>query len=227
MRGALLKLSPDSALLVVESRNAAGVPYLLDAGQQKTLAAWTAAWAKRSGARVWLHDGKRGVARLGEMADSSSAVSQSKAVKHPILTVSGGGGYQWTGGGSYGVFGGEVTLRLHKFLRIGVLARPSVSEPVLDPVTGDSLGRMVLVPASIGARLRFVTPFVQVIGLGFQIAWSPNATEGPPVLAGVLASWGGETPFGSSPVFVRPQVELGNLGPFFAVRGLAEVGFAL
>ena len=227
MRGALVKLAPDSTLLVVESRNAAGVPYLLDAGQQKTLASWTASWAKRNGARVWLHDGKRGVARLGEMADSSNSVVSARAVEHPILTVSAGGGYQWTGGGSYAVFGGEVTLRLHKFLRIGVRARPSVSQPVLDPVTGDSLGRMVLVPATLGARLRFVTPFVQVIGLDFQIAWSPNATEGPPVLAGVLGSYGVEIPFGESPVFVRPQVELGNLGPFFAIRGVAEVGFTL
>jgi hypothetical protein len=66
-----------------------------------------------------------------------------------------------------------------------------------------------------------------VIGLDAQVAGSPDGTDSPPVLVGVLASWGVEIPLGPSPLFVRAAVEVGNLGPFFSVRGLVSLGVAV
>ena len=129
-------------------------------------------------------------------------------------------------GASYAALSAEGSVRLHRFLRLAVGARPAVSQPVLDPSTGQERGRMVLVPVTVGARLRFAEPFVQVVGLDVQLAGSPDATEGPDVLVGALASYGVEVPLGDSPLSFRPMVELGNLGPFFVVRGLAGLSVA-
>jgi hypothetical protein len=209
----------------------------LDAGPQGALARWLSSRAGRGGARVWIHDGEAATCKLGEELRTvrrqarkpivGSDEPERAGAEHRAVIVALGGGYQSTGRGSYGALAADVSVRLFRPLRLAVTVRPALSQPVVDPTTGDSLGRMSLLTFAIGPRLRFTRPIVQVIGLGFQLAWSPHATVGSALIAGPVVTFGFDLPLGASPLFLRPLLEVGTLGRFFQFRGMLQLGAAL
>jgi hypothetical protein len=249
LRGARLHLESGSvvaALLPAESSAALG---RLDGERQKSLAAWVARLAGRPGSRVWVHDGRKSLLRLGEsatVAPSSGAAgalgagagssgsrppSRSPAWGDPVFDVHLGGGWMWTGGGHYGLGAADVSLRLVRALRLAVSVRAGVSQAVKDPGSGEMLGRMLLVPVALGPRLRVARPFIQQISVQFQIAANEGERGGKlgerRPAAGLLGSWGVEIPLGDSPLVLRPHLEAGILGRFFSLRALFGLGIVV
>jgi hypothetical protein len=118
-------------------------------------------------------------------------------------------------------------VRIKGPLRVAVGTRLMVSQPVVDPATDENLGVMFLAPVLVGPQLRLTAPFVQLVGLHFQIAGNPGGSTGGAVLPGALLQLGAEFPLGPSRLLVRPSVEVGNLGKFFTFRALVTLGLAL
>ena len=237
LRGARIRVESDQAVALATPELLPAAAAKMEAGPQRALARWLAARTGRAGARVWIHDGDQATCKLGEEARAvrrerrikppPKERPEAKSAEHRLLILTLGGGYQSTGRGSYATLAADVSLRLFRPLRLAVAARPALSQPVIDPATGDSLGRMSLVTLTIGPRLRFNRPFVQVLGLGLQLAVSPDASVGDPVLLGPVLTFGFDIPLGASPLFLRPMLEVGTLGPFFQFRGMLTLGAAL
>ena len=237
LRGARVRVDSDQPVALAPPERLPAACAKLDTAPQGALAHWLASRVGRSGARVWIHDGHRSTCRLAEGPRSVRRRARKPTVgddppdrvaaEHRVLILALGGGYQTTGRGSYGALATDVSLRLLRPLRLAITVRPSISEPVTDPITGESLGRMGLVTFAIGPRLRFTRPFVQVVGLGFQLAWNPDASVGSPLIAGPVATLGFDLPLGGSPLFFRPLLEVGTLGRFFQFRGMVQLGAVL
>ncbi|MCO4771203.1 MAG: hypothetical protein KDA24_14310, partial [Deltaproteobacteria bacterium] len=236
--GAVVRLIEDDIVAAALPKHMAEAGRRMELEQQRVLASWVKRWAGVREGRVWIRDGKD-VYRLGEIdADRIEVVGEpskagpkgitlTKAQRDPVVLLNLGGGYQFAGRGSYGGLSGEASIRVKGPFRVALGARVMFSQPVIDPATDESLGSMWMVPGLVGAQLRLVAPFVQIIGLHFQMAGNPGGTTGGPVLPGAALQLGAEFPLGSSRLLIRPSVEVGNLGKFFTFRALIGVGLAL
>jgi len=232
LRGARVRVEADQAVALATPELLPAAAKKLEAGPQRSLARWLGARAGRSHARVWIHDGASTVCRLGEEVATvrrkpAKERPEARAAEHRPLILTLGGGYQSTGRGSYGALAFDVSLRLFKPLRLAVWIRPAISQPVIDPATGERLGRMGLLTLGIGPRLRFNRPIVQVIGLSLQLAPNLDGSLGGPVLLGPALTFGFDIPLGGTPLFLRPFIEVGTLGRFFQFRGALALGAAI
>jgi hypothetical protein len=238
LRGARVQLSADDAVALAPPTSLPTAAAKMELEPQHALARWLGRQSNRAGARAWIHDGHDATAKLGEEAPTvrqgprrTPTVGRDRpeplAGRDRLLIIALGGGYQSTGRGSYGALALDVSVRLFRPLRLAVFARPAISEPVIDPATGESLGRMGLLTFGLGPRLRFTRPFVQVIGLGLQLAPSPDASVGGAVVVGPVASFGADIPLGSSPLVLRPLIEVGSLGRFFQFRGMLQLALVV
>jgi hypothetical protein len=91
---------------------------------------------------------------------------------------------------------------------------------------GQSLS--VLVPFGVGPHLRFggadqVSPSLAVLA---HLAFDADA-DGVRFLPGVAAHAGVDVPLGSSPLALRPAVEVGNLARLFVLRAGVSVVVSL
>ncbi len=109
-----------------------------------------------------------------------------------------------------------------------VLVRPALGQPGLDPAGEPTADRPLLFAFGAGAVLLFNGPVRPRIGLGVQFAPNPDGIgsgteDAPRFLAGFAGSAGVDIPLGSSPVALRAAAGVGNLGPFFVLRGTVPV----
>ena len=240
LAGARLRLKADEIGAVGLPGDVAEATSRLELGDQRELAAWVKRWASVSEGRVWIASKAGGVFRLGEEDTGRADVAQkpvtetktggmalTSAQRSPVVLLTLGGGYQFVGRGSYGGALLDGSVRLRGPLRLALGARVLFSQPVIDPNSGERLGVMTLVPVLIGPQLRFTTPFVQLLGVHFQVGPNPGGSGGPPVLPGFAAQVGAELPLGQSPLLVRPSIEVGMLGPFFSFRALIALSVAI
>ncbi len=160
-----------------------------------------------------------------------SAAAESAALKKartnaqvPFFLISGGGGYQRTGAYNYVAIAADLSFGIVGPLRAEVVYRTGVSISYTNDEgeTADT-NNLWLNALGVGPALEFPGPVRPRVVVAFQAAYNPSLVGGPVVLAGVLVSGGVDIPLGRSGVAIRPVFELGNLGPMFTARGLAEV----
>lgn len=222
-RGATLRIRGDEVIAVGAPEDLPVALKLLEPMSQKKLAAWISDAIKVKTTKVVIHDGGKELVVLGEGV--SFRRGRRLAENAPAFTFAVGVGYQRAEVGNYLGWSVEGSIRLWKSVRLTIAARPSVSEPVIHPATGEYLGRMWLFTFAAGPALRLeVPPAAVLLGLNLQMAPNPDGTNGPRFLVGVLGTVGVDVQLGKSPLFFRPQVEAGVLNRYFTVRGLAMLG---
>lgn len=164
-----------------------------------------------------------------------SAAAESQALKRarsnaqvPFFLISGGGGYQRTGAYNYVAIAADLSFGIVGPLRAEVTYRTgaSLSYTDADGETAET-GTYWLNAIGVGPALEFAGPVRPRVAVLFQAGINPSLIGGPVVLAGVLVSGGVDIPLGRSGVAVRPVVEVGNLGPMFTMRGMAELAIGV
>ena len=171
-------------------------------------------------------------------ADAGQVASDER--RRPMLLIGAGGGYQRTGDWNYAALAADVSIRLHKFLRIEVILRPAIGEPA-KAVDGGTLDgetvRPILTTFGVGPHLRFLTagPLRPFAGVYLQMAANPSERLAPgaegkpfPFLLGVAGGGGLDISLGKKvPLSVGPVVEVGFMVPHFTLRGMFQVRLAL
>lgn len=222
-RGGAMHIRGDEVIAVGAPEDLPMALKLLQPISQKKLAQWISDAIKVKTTKVVIHDGGKELVVLGEGV--SFRRGRRLAENAPAFTFALGVGYQRAEVGNYLAWSAEGSFKLWKSVRLTIAARPSVSEPVIHPATGEYLGRMWLFTFAAGPALRLEVPPAAVqLGLNIQLAPNPDGTNGPRFLVGVLATVGVDLQLGKSPLFFRPQVEAGVLNRYFTLRGLAMIG---
>lgn len=222
-RGGAMRVSGDEVIAIGAPEDLPKALKLLDPAHQKRLGQWISNSAKVKTTKVVIHDGGKELVVLGEGV--SFRRGRRLAENAPAFTFAVGAGYQRAEVGNYFSWSLEGSGKLWKSVRLTIAARPSVSQPVIHPATGEYLGRMWLLTFAAGPALRLEVPPAAVqLGLNIQLAPNPDGTNGPRFLVGVLGTVGVDLQLGKSPLFFRPQVEAGVLNRYITVRGLAMLG---
>ncbi len=222
-RGASMHIRGDEVVVIGIPEDLPTALRLLQPSDQKKLAQWISNSTGVMTTKVVVHDGGKELVILGEGVSYRKA--RRLAENAPAFTFAVGGGFQRAEVGNYLAWAGDFSFRLWKSVRLNIAVRPSMSEPVIHPATGENLGRMWLMSfgAGIGLRLE-VPPAAVLLGLNLQVAPNTGGTNGPRFLVGVLGTIGVDLQLGKSPLFFRPQVEAGVLDRYFVVRGLGLIG---
>lgn len=144
--------------------------------------------------------------------------------KTPVFLLAFAGGYQRTGPYNYGMFGGDISLKIVGPLRVEVPIRAGVSVSYTDP-EGETapVARYVLLGVGVGAALQFDGPVRPRVAAWFQVAPNPSEVGGPKALVGFAIHGGVDLPLRGSPVAIRPAIEAGMLGPMPTVRAVLEL----
>lgn len=222
-RGGALHIRGDEVIAVGAPEDMPVVLKLLSPMSQKKLAQWISDSTKVKTTKVVIHDGGRELVVLGEGV--SFRRGRRLAENAPAFIFAVGVGYQRAEVGNYLSWSAEGSGKLWKSVRLTIAARPSVSQPVIHPATGEYLARMWLFTFAAGPALRLEVPPAAVhLGLNLQMAPNPDGTNGPRFLVGVLATVGVDLQLGKSPLFFRPQIEAGVLNRYITLRGLAMIG---
>ena len=113
-------------------------------------------------------------------------------------------------------------------LRLLVLARPSLSAPHqrADGSVVDPPQRSVLFAAGVGPQLMFGSTVRPRVAAVFQLGPNSSSASAAVVLPGAALVGGLDIALGASPLLLSPGVEVGFLGPFFALRAGVQIGFA-
>lgn len=219
--GATFKLNSKEVIALVSPRDAFAILPMLAQEHELQLQTWIIKKTQVAAKHVAVHDGGSGFTVLG-LPSGGTARFQLESSRF-VLAFN--GGYHYTTA-NYG--GGEVDMagRIVAPLYLTGFARVVVSEPIIDPATGESIGRQLLPVFGLGARVRWDWPIGQTVGLVAQVAPNPDGSDGTRVLVGGALDGGIDIPLGrDAPVFIRMRGQVGFLGRNLTVGGFAGFGF--
>jgi hypothetical protein len=137
------------------------------------------------------------------------------------------GGYQYAEPFHYGLLSFDVSFRIIGVLEVNAFIRPSYGGVHEFPVEEDAaavIGPVIFVPFGVSVGLRKPGDLSPWVAGGAQVAWNRDGLGAAPYLFGALVHGGLDWSPRGSPLVIRVQGDVGNIGLHFNAKLSGGIG---